>query len=309
METNAIILDEPRAIGLRPVRLALPEDGAVLVEVSHTGISAGTERLLWDGTMPAFPGMGYPLVPGYETVGRVADPGSSALPRGAPVFVPGARCYGGVRALFGGAAKRVLSPAARLHGVDDASADMTLLALAATAHHAIEVGGAPDLVVGHGVLGRLVARVAIALGHAPPRVHEVSEARTAGAEGYEILHPENDPRRDYRAVMDASGDGNILDTAIARIAPGGRVVLAGFYKERLSFAFPAAFMREANLTVAAEWKPGDLTGVRRLLDAGRLHLGGLVTHEAPARDAAAAYATAFSEPDCLKMVLNWEGVQ
>jgi myo-inositol-1(or 4)-monophosphatase len=37
--------------------------------VLHSGISTGTERLLWDGTMPPFPGLGYPLVPGYETVG------------------------------------------------------------------------------------------------------------------------------------------------------------------------------------------------------------------------------------------------
>ena len=34
-------------------------------------------------------------------------------------------------------------------------------------------------------------------------------------------------------------------------------------------------------------------------------LDGLITHRAPAADAAAAYATAFGDPDCLKMVLDW----
>jgi 3-hydroxyethyl bacteriochlorophyllide a dehydrogenase len=29
------------------------------VEVSASGISTGTERLLWDGTMPPFPGLGW----------------------------------------------------------------------------------------------------------------------------------------------------------------------------------------------------------------------------------------------------------
>jgi 3-hydroxyethyl bacteriochlorophyllide a dehydrogenase len=28
--------------------------------------------------MPSFPGMGYPLVPGYESVGRIVDAGADA---------------------------------------------------------------------------------------------------------------------------------------------------------------------------------------------------------------------------------------
>ena len=39
-------------------------------------------------------------------------------------------------------------------------------------------------------------------------------------------------------------------------------MLAGFYSEPLSFAFPPAFMREARLRVAAEWKPSDLIAVK-----------------------------------------------
>ena len=38
-------------------------------------------------------------------------------------------------------------------------------------------------------------------------------------------------------------------------------MLAGFYADRLSFAFPPAFMREARLRVAAQWQPGDLDTV------------------------------------------------
>ena len=33
------------------------------------------------------------------------------------------------------------------------------------------------------------------------------------------------------------------------------MVLAGFYAEPVRFAFPPAFMREARLRIAAEWKP------------------------------------------------------
>ena len=41
---------------------------------------------------------------------------------------------------------------------------------------------------------------------------------------------------------------------IARLAPGGEIVLAGFYSAPLSFVFPPAFMREARIRVAAEWR-------------------------------------------------------
>jgi 2-desacetyl-2-hydroxyethyl bacteriochlorophyllide A dehydrogenase len=45
--------------------------------------------------MPHFPGMGYPLVPGYESVGVVIEAGADCRAAlGETVFVPGARCYG-----------------------------------------------------------------------------------------------------------------------------------------------------------------------------------------------------------------------
>ncbi|MFX7763962.1 hypothetical protein ABTK05_20105, partial [Acinetobacter baumannii] len=81
MDTLAVILDAPRRIGLRPLTLAPLGATDVLVEIAWSGVSAGTETVLWSGQMPAFPGMGYPLVPGYESVGRVVDAGRDAQSR------------------------------------------------------------------------------------------------------------------------------------------------------------------------------------------------------------------------------------
>ena len=118
--------------------------------------------------MPDFPGMGYPLVPGYESIGRVIDAGASAKARiGERVFVPGSNCYADVRGLFGGAARRLIAPSIRVANIAEGEGeDSVLLALAATAYHALAAKHAtpPELIVGHGVLGRLLARVAIACG-------------------------------------------------------------------------------------------------------------------------------------------------
>lgn len=310
METLAVVLERPEHLSLERLTLDQPAEGDIVVDVEFSGVSTGTERLLWSGRMPHFPGMGYPLVPGYESVGRVVEalPGSGRRV-GDMVFVPGARCFGPVRGLFGGAASRVVLPGSRSIPIDAALGEAgALIALAATARHAIADGRGdnPDLIIGHGVLGRLLARIAVAVG-AEPVVWETNPTRMGGAEGYgyTVVHPDQDERRDYRAIYDASGDPKLLDTLISRLGKGGEVVLAGFYEQPLSFTFPPAFMKEARIRIAAEWQPADLAATKALIEEGFLNLDGLITHHAPVRDAADAYRTAFGDPACLKMILDW----
>jgi 3-hydroxyethyl bacteriochlorophyllide a dehydrogenase len=309
VDTVAVLLKEPEHLVLSRLALSPPGDSDVVVDVEWSGISTGTERLLWSGRMPHFPGMGYPLVPGYESVGRIAAAGPrSGRAVGERVFVPGARCFGEVRGLFGGAAQRLVVPGPRAHPIDESLGDQAvLLALAATAEHALAAPNAvlPDLIVGHGVLGRLLARLAIAHGAPPPVVWERNPERHGGAAGYRVLDPMDDSRADYRAIYDVSGDSAILGTLIQRLAPGGEVVLAGFYAEPLAFAFAPAFMREARIRVAAEWRDPDMQAVTALIAAGRLSLDGLITHREAALQAADAYRTAFTDPACLKMILDW----
>jgi len=310
VDTLAVVLERPHSLTLKRLELAPaagPED--VVVDVEWSGISAGTERLLWTGRMPSFPGMGYPLVPGYESVGRVVEAGvASGRHLGERVFVPGARCFGDTRALFGGTASRLVVAGARAYPLAGSVGENgVLLALAATAFHAAWGAGgpAPDLVIGHGALGRLLARLTVALGHPAPTVWERHDGRREGALGYAVLDPAEDPRRDYRAIYDVSGDSRLLDELIGRLAPGGEIVLAGFYSEPLAFQFAPAFLREARFRVAAEWRPPDLDAVTRLVNDGRLPLGGLVTHRVPFAQATLAYSTAFGDPSCVKMVIDW----
>lgn len=309
LQTQAVIFERPKALSLATLGLKDPAAGDVVVEMKWTGISTGTEKLLWGGDMPWFPGLEYPLVPGYEGVGDVIEAGpDSGLNVGSRVFVPGANCYDGVRGLFGASAKHVVVPAARTVPVDVAMGDEAiLLSLAATAEHAIAASphAKKTLVVGHGVVGRLIARLMIARGDTSPTVWEIDATRSTGGNGYDVIAPEEDPSTGYDTVVDASGDPAILDTLISRINRGGEIVLAGFYATPLSFAFPPAFMREARIRVAAEWKSEDMTTVRDHIAAGRLSLANLITHRSPVRDAARAYETAFTRAECLKMVLDW----
>jgi 3-hydroxyethyl bacteriochlorophyllide a dehydrogenase len=306
---RAVVFEAPGQLSVRELALAVPGAADVVVDVEWTGVSTGTERLLWDGTMPVFPGLGYPLVPGYEAVGRVRWAGvDSGRAIGERVFVPGSYSFADARNLFGGAASTLVAPGARAIPVGaDLGAESVLLALGATAMHALRDGDAPlpDLIVGHGALGRLAARLVGALGGPAPTVWEIDPTRMDGARGYAVVRPEDDPRRDYRRILEVSGAGALLDTLIGRLRAGGEIVIAGFYTTPLAFQFVPAFLRGARLRVAAEWRPDDLAAVGALADAGRLALDGLVTHRMPAHDAAAAYATAFGDPACIKMVIDW----
>lgn len=305
MQTVAVVLEKPEHIVLSQLDLSDAGEEDVVVDIAWSGISSGTERLLYSGRMPPFPGMGYPLVPGYESVGTVAKAGPRSGCRvGDHVFVAGARCYGEVKGLFGGAAARVVVPGNRVMAVDAALGEKgVLLALAATAYHAIQGGVHPDLIIGHGVLGRLLARIAVALG-GNPLVWETNTDRHDGATGYHVSLPDQTQQR-FHAIYDVSGDATLLDRLIAHLAPRGEIVLAGFYSEPLSFAFPPAFMKEARIRIAAEWQPADMIGVNQLITDRRLSLDGLITHRHDAADAEVAYRKAFTDPHCLKMILDW----
>ncbi|MBX9927076.1 MAG: alcohol dehydrogenase catalytic domain-containing protein, partial [Hyphomicrobiaceae bacterium] len=178
MSSLAVVMERPESLTLQRLQLTEPGDDDCIVDIQWSGISTGTERLLWTGRMPQFPGLGYPLVPGYESVGTVRYAGRTSGRRvGDRVFVPGASCYRDARGLFGGASARVVTAGTRLITTPtvrattlepDAGASAVLLALAATAYHVTSPPpsvvptasrrATPELIVGHGVLGRLLAR-------------------------------------------------------------------------------------------------------------------------------------------------------
>ncbi len=107
--------------------------------------------------------------------------------------MPGANCYEGAFGLFGGAAQTLVTKASRVTRIDRGlGAAGALLALAATARHAMAGPdkAVPDLIIGHGVLGRLAG----ASDHCRRRTCADSlgnRTRSAWAvlNGYEVINP------------------------------------------------------------------------------------------------------------------------
>ena len=313
MDTHAIVLTGAKTLSLSRAKLNDPQKGEVVVRVDYSAISTGTENLFWSGTMPPFPGMGYPLIPGYEAMGEIVETrGITPYCVGDRVFVPGANCYQDAFGLFGAASRYLITSHERVLKLDGGTGEIgALYALAATARHALAGvnTGLPDLIVGHGVVGRLLARLTIAAGGPPPTVWEIDETRRNGAqEAYPVIHPNDDGNASYKHIYDATGQADIVDHLIARLSKGGELVLAGFYPNRIGFNFAPAFMKEARVRIAAEWTQADLKATHALVTSGALSLEGLITHRAQAAQAAHAYETAFTDKSCLKMALDWKEV-
>ena len=186
--------------------------------------------------------MGYPLVPGYESVGRVV---AGRPARRAGRRRPRLRAR---RQLLRRRARPVRRRRGARGGAGQARGDgqrdrwaktrscwpwppppTTRCPAAASANPIVP----PDLIVGHGVLGRLLARLTVARRLPDPVVWETEPQRAQGAQGYTVLAPR---RRHARATTAPSTTSaatpSILDTLIGRLAPGGEIVLAGFYSER-----------------------------------------------------------------------------
>lgn len=139
--TQAIVIPEPNRVELREVTLTEPGPDDVIVQTAYTSISAGTERMLLAGRMP-HPMLQFPVVPGYETVGRIVGLGANvpADYEGRWVYVGGARCYDGVNPAWGGQSHTLFADYRKVVPLNGIAPEQgVLLALAATALHGVDL--------------------------------------------------------------------------------------------------------------------------------------------------------------------------
>lgn len=338
MQTHAIVIPEPNRIELREVELTEPGPDDLVVATAYTSISAGTERMLLAGRLP-HPMLSFPIVPGYETVGRVVVAGAN-VPAGwldRWVYVGGARCFVGVNPAWGGQSATLIADYRRvvpLAGVPPEQG--VLLALAATALHGIDLldddrrpttdtssrvadAGAPSsvvagqakrvLVLGQGPVGQIAARLARGRG-AWVAVTDREASRLARSSADVLAQAGAAPLSEalggpVQAIVEATGSMAALAEALPLLADGGTVLLLGYYDE-LRLPYMPLFLKQARLLTAREWAPGDLQRCHDLIASGALEVAGLITHQLPVEQVSEAYHTALHDPACLKLVMEWQ---
>ncbi len=315
--TAAVVISAPGEVGLQQVALKEPGPNDVVIQTAYTSISSGTERMLLAGQMP-HPMLRLPVVPGYETVGRVVATGANVDTtwQGRWVYVGGALCYAEVNAAWGGQAALLFTDVERVVPLNDLDPRQgLLLALAATALHGVDqvqlTTAQRVLVLGQGPVGQLAARFAQQTG-AWVAVADRVESRLAKSVADQIVNVATQPLTDainpgVNVIIEATGSMEVLTAALPLLANRGTILLLGYY-QTLQLPYMGLFLKEARLLTAKEWAPGDLVRCRNALSEGTVEVASLLTHQLPIIDVAQAYDVALNNPDCLKLVLDWADV-
>lgn len=228
----ALWLDAPREAVLRDTPYGVPE-GGVEVATLWSGISRGTERLVFEGRVPEAEAMrmrapmqegsfGFPVKYGYAAVGRVVAGEPSMLGRTVFALAPH-------QARFG-------AEAGMVHPLPDGLPPSRAV-MAANMETALNViwdaGAGPGdriAVVGAGVVGALVGYLAARLPGAEVELIDVNPARAALAEalGCRFAEPEA-AEGGADVVIHASATAAGLATALALAGAEAVVVEASWY--------------------------------------------------------------------------------
>ncbi|GAC1537293.1 MAG: zinc-binding dehydrogenase [Candidatus Velthaea sp.] len=314
--TNAVVFAEAGKLDFRDVTLREPAPDEVIVRTHYSSISAGTERLLFDGRLPPIPHLRYPLVPGYEAVGVVTHAGADVLDAavGDEVFVGGSMCYTDVAAAFGGQSSHLIKKAAQvvpLHGIPMAHAP--LLALAATSLHGVlrcgELRGKRVAVIGMGAIGQFAARFVAAMQPAALFEMDSNPARLGHVAGATSIDPAQQTLAaaagaPLDVVFECTGKSEMIATCAQALTVGGSIGLLSYY-DMLSTPFVPLFQREVTLVVAKEWTHPDLLSARDMIADGRVTVADLAASAYPIAEYEQAYRTAFDDPSTLKVILQW----
>lgn len=324
MKSKAVVFYAPEQLELREVELRELGSDDVLIETYWTSVSAGTEKMLFQGKLPPMQMTSYPVIPGYETVGKIIQKGEhvpdSAL--GSFVYVSGSLGYIGVNAAWGGSSAYIVSPfhkTIRVDSIRDVSLGLAL-PLGATALHAVdlaEVSRKKVLVLGQGAVGLLVVELAKHFGAELVIATDLNAERLAQSSASIRVHiDQHDPDEHTLTdalsgmlcdvVIDCTGSMKAIEQSFTHLAMNGKVVLAGFY-QRIDLPYHMAFMKELSFIAAKQWRLGDLERVRDLIAREKINAKKIFTHHSSAFNGIQeAYQTAFNDPSCLKMVLSWK---
>lgn len=229
----------PRQVELRRGASAALVDGQIRARALASGVSQGTELLLYrgEGPTPFDPSLDAPGAPtyprryGYAWVGEVVESNSASHPRGAHVF---ALAPHGDEHVLNATDAKVL-PA----GLPPARA-----ILAANLETAVNVVwdaglalGDDVVVIGGGVVGLLIGHLARKSGAARVRLFEPSRRRRETALALGFDQAESAPPPGAAAadvVIEASGDPACLDLALRLVRDEGVVTVASFYGQRVA---------------------------------------------------------------------------
>ncbi len=328
MKAKAVVFKGPGQVAFEEVSCPDPADDQVVVNVTHSWISNGTEGSYLrgeriDGDTPRREGdpFPFPIVAGYQKVGLVDWVGSEIddLKKGDSVFA----IVGEIEGMFAPRGGHV-SPSVSTRGsvfklppdcdpVDYSGLVLTQVGYNCGKRPQLEAGDAA-VVVGDGLVGHWAAQMlafrgaeVILIGRHLTRLSHFKKGDTLLAENDSWVAQirERFPQG-IQVGVDTVGRIEIMEQLQSLMKPFGHLVSAGFYGSNDRFALQPARYKELSIDLVSGATPDRLQETLKLVEQGILDTKSLITHRFPATRAAGAWELINSGSEsALGVVLDW----
>jgi D-arabinitol dehydrogenase (NADP+) len=335
---KAIVYDAPRRWRYADVPDPVPAAGEVTLRVAAAGV-CGTDVHLDAGEF----GPVYPLTPGHEIAGVVAEVGAGVTGlavgdlvaldnmiacghcrqcrRARPQFCATMRALGVTDP--GGFAELVVAAAAKCHDAGDLAPEVAVLAEpVACVVHGLDIlalrPGSDVLVFGTGPTGLILAqllresgasRVTVA-GRTP---FKLELAADWGADETVLMAPGEQPGAaaaklapdGFDVVIDATGSVDVLAGCAPLLGIGGTLFVYGMAPESAQLAVSPYEIFRRELTIKGSFSQAfSFDRALALLRGGRLRTDGMVTHQFALPDYGAAIEAVARDSGCLKALIR-----
>lgn len=334
MKANAVIFSAPNTVHYGEVGCPDPGPGDVVVHVTHSWISNGTEgsylrgeRIAGDTAYRPGDPWPFPIVPGYQKVGLVDWVGAEVtdLRVGEAVFA----AMGKVEGMFaarGGHVSPSVSPRDQVWKLPEEVEPLAFAGLVLTqvgyncGTRAPVAVGAGAAVVGDGLVGQWAAQTlawrgaeVILVGHHPDRLAKFGPGP--------LRHTVNDQARDWvqvvrellpagpQVAVDTVGSIQVVNVLVGLMQRYGHIVSAGFYGTEDQLTLQPLRNRELSVDLVSGWSRARMDQTLALVRAGHLQTLPLITHHFPVARAAEAWALIREKREAvLGVILDWEEV-
>ncbi len=320
MKAKGVVFTAPESVEVWDLDIPEPGPEEVLVRVTHSGISMGTEGWILKNK---YKGVTYPLVTGYQNCGVVERVGSAVtnVAEGDRVFTSHGRLLSDVRPMWAGHLSHIVTPGSAVIPVPEgvASDAASLGVMPGVPWRGIQMTGINEgdlvVVIGLGLVGQFALQLALIKG-ARVIALEVRERRrllAAKHGGAIVLDPlsedvlarvQGEKEAGADVIIDTSANSQAVNESFDWIRPGGRYCFQGYYPELTCLDLYLPHFKQLTF-----YNPTSYEGIDTmfsLIAQGQLNVGSLITHRFAAEQAPQAYGILLERPqEALGMVLEW----
>ncbi|MFA6102274.1 MAG: zinc-binding dehydrogenase [Victivallaceae bacterium] len=339
--SRAIVMERPGQVNFREIKLTALRPDSYVAQTTASGISSGTDMKTWQGRQHPEQ-CWYPLVPGYENVGKIVYAGEESagnMKVGDRVMINECRRFGDVCAAWGGNSEFVIKDSVTASAVFDymvkipdnvSDKDAVLAYLPSVAlkgiHRMSFHGSETVVVIGAGMIGISAMQILKIMypglfvicveqnafrreiaGHYADRVIPYEHAEQA------IIDLTHGKKADK--LIEASGNATVVGTLHKFIKDGGwdsddepaHIHLQGDYPESIIMdSYHRWFGKNCTITMTCAHAPGGKAQILQWMGEGKFDVSSIPVETWPVEKCAEAYKYKDEQgDDVFKIVFDW----